>query len=66
MKGPKKKGALIYVFIGHWVAWRILVPWPRMELAPSVLGAQSFNHWTAREVFTLNYFYLIIISYTIS
>ena len=27
-----------------------LVPWPGIKLQPPVLGAQSFSHWTTREV----------------
>ena len=31
-------------------ACRVLVPWPGIEPGPPASGAQSLNHWTAREV----------------
>ena len=34
----------------HSVACGILVPQPGIKPVPSALGAQSLNHWTAREV----------------
>ena len=50
----KKKG---YYFVGvflflvwpHYVAWRILVPWPEIEPKPLPVEAWSPNHWTNRE-----------------
>ena len=32
-----------------WGMW-YLVPWPGIESGPPALGAQSFSHWTTREV----------------
>ena len=36
-----------------------LAPWPKVEAGPPALGAQSFSHWTTREVLCLHspYFY---------
>ena len=47
--------ALIYCiyFLFFWLhhrACRIIVPWSGIEPRPPVLGAQSLNHWTTREV----------------
>ena len=40
-----------------------LVPWPVIWLGPPALGAQSFNHWTTREVLTplLTYLFFWIV-----
>ena len=27
-----------------------LVPWPEIELCPTLLGVWTLNHWTTREV----------------
>ena len=35
----------------------ILAPQPGTELMPPTLGAQSLNHWTAREISICFYFY---------
>ena len=40
-------------FWPHHMACGILVPWPRTELPPSALEAQSLTHWTAREALKL-------------
>ena len=34
----------------HHISCETLVPWLRLEPAPASVEAQSFNHWTAREV----------------
>ena len=34
---------------GH-MAYRILVPWPGIELMPPAMEEQILNHWTTREV----------------
>ena len=34
----------------HYVACRILVPHPGIELVSPALGTPSLNHWTTREV----------------
>ena len=39
----------VFNFWPHSVACGILVPQPGIETAPSVLGAQSLNHWTGKE-----------------
>ena len=39
------------------MACRILVPRPGIEPMPPAVEAQSPNHWTAREVPVLRYFY---------
>ena len=33
----------------YFMAWGILVPWPRIKSIPPAVEAQSLNHWTARE-----------------
>ena len=38
------------LFWPQQVAGGILVPHPGIEPMPPALGAQSLNHWTAREV----------------
>ena len=39
----------IYLFL-HLAACGILVPQPGIKPVSPALGAQSLNHWTAREV----------------
>ena len=41
---------LLLIFCLHCMACGILVPRPGMEPVAPVLGAQSLNHWTTREV----------------
>ena len=41
----------------HPVAFGILVSWPGMEPMPPALEMQSLNHWTAREVPPMIFFY---------
>ena len=37
------------IFWLHHMAYRILVPWPKIKPLPPAVGAQIPNHWTARE-----------------
>ena len=51
--GETAKPYPTFVFFFFWprhAACRILVPQPGIEPVPTALGAQSLNHWTAREV----------------
>ena len=45
---------LVLFWLNH-VACRILLPQPGIEPTTPVFEAQSFNHWTAREVPTTKY-----------
>ena len=38
-----------FYFWLYYVACRILVPQPRIELQPTAVEALSLNHWTTRE-----------------
>ena len=40
---------VLFSFLLHHAACRILVPWPRIEPRPSALKVQSPNLWTTRE-----------------
>ena len=40
---------LFFNFLAMHVAFRILIPRPRIKPAPPALEARSPNHWTARE-----------------
>ena len=42
------------------MACRILVLQPGIEPVPTELGAQSLNHWTAKEVLVMDIFYILI------
>ena len=44
---------LFNFFLPHRIACRILVPLLGIKPMPPALGAQTLNHWTAREVSTL-------------
>ena len=44
----------IYFWLYH-VAYGILVPQPEIEPVPSVVRAQSPNHWTTRESLLLDF-----------
>ena len=43
---------LFFIFWPYHTAWGILVLQPATEPAPPALEAQSFNHWTTRDVFS--------------
>ena len=45
---------VFFFFWPHHMAFRILVPWPGIEPQPSAVKAPSPNHWTAREVPTID------------
>ena len=47
-----------FFFWLHWASCRIIVPLPGIELMPPTLEAQSHNHWAAREVPILIFYYL--------
>ena len=51
---------VLVLFWQHHAAWRILVPGPGIEPAPLAVGAQSLNHWVAREVPALSIFFSIL------
>ena len=40
---------VLFFFLLHWVAFRILVPWPGIEPRLSAVKALSPNHWTTKE-----------------
>ena len=47
------KNLLVFLLLAFWpcpVAHKILVLQPEMEPAPPAVGAQTPNHWTAKEV----------------
>ena len=54
------------LFLWHYAACRILVPWPGMEPVPSAVQERSLNHQTAREVqvFILGYLHIIWLNLT--
>ena len=47
---PIRRQPYLFFFGPHHTACGILVPPPGIEPTSSALGAQSFNHWTIREV----------------
>ena len=46
----------VFFFWSPRAACGILVPQPEIKPVPPALGAQSLNHWTAREVPILVFF----------
>ena len=67
--GPPGKSYKILIYILIWgiyddilfifclMAYRILVPWPGIKPESSALDGCSLNHWTAREVQTVHFFF---------
>ena len=45
-----KKKKNYFIFRLHYSACGILVPQPGIKPMPPILGVQSLNHWTTREV----------------
>ena len=51
----------VFCFWPHRASGRFLVPQQGIEPVPPALGAQSLNHWTAREVPEGFFFFFYII-----